>query len=185
MRTKMNIKLKLESYLEGGYPIRECIDFFTFSELDFYDELIDLISSSKKEEALDLATKNFGGYYHISNVESLDEKGFKFLETEDVSLNDPFIEELKGGKRIPLFRWIGASFILEGPKEIISNWMDKDGDRYEFNKELFEEWMEENGGDDLQDGCGYALGEVAYDLEGFGTHGCDIDKYFIEDSFNN
>ena len=65
----MNIKLKLESYLEGGYPIRECIDFWTFSELDFYDELIDLISNSKKEEAIDLATNNFGAYYHISNVE--------------------------------------------------------------------------------------------------------------------
>ena len=154
----MNIKLKLESYLKGGYPLGECIDFWIFSELDFYDELIDLISNSKKEEAINLATKNFGGYYHIDNLESLNEKGFKFLKTEDVYLNDPFIEELKGGKKIPLFRWIGASFILEGPKEIISNWMDKDGDKYEFNIELFDEWMDENGGDDLQDGCGYALG---------------------------
>ena len=181
----MNIKLKLESYLEGGYPIRECIDFWIFSELDFYDELIDLISNSKKEEAIDLASKNFGAYYHISNIEILEEKGFKFLETGSVSLTDPFIQELKGGKKIPLFRWIGASFFLEGPKEIISNWMDKDGDRYEFNNELFEEWMDDNDVCGLQDGCGYALGEVAYDLEGFGTHGCHIDKYFIEDSFNN
>ena len=39
----MNIKLKLESPLKGGYPIRECIDFWIFSKLDFYDELIDLI----------------------------------------------------------------------------------------------------------------------------------------------
>ena len=178
----MNIKLKLESYLKGGYPVNEDIDMI--SKLDFYDKLIDLISKSKKEEAIDLSTKNFGGYYHIDNVESLKERGFKFLETEDVYLNDPFIEELRGGKKIPLFRWIGASFILEGPKEIISNWMYKDGDRYEFNKELFEEWMDENGGDDLQDGCGYALGELAYDLEGFGTHGCIIDKEFIEESFN-
>ena len=29
----MNIKLKLESYLKGGYPIRECIDFWIFSKL--------------------------------------------------------------------------------------------------------------------------------------------------------
>ena len=181
----MNIKLKLESYLKGGYPIRECIDFWIFSKLDFYDELIDLISNSKKEEAIDLATKNFAAHYQISNVEILSEKGFKFQETESVFLTDPFIEELKGGKKIPLFRWIGASFILEGPKEIISNWMDKDGDTYEFNNTLFEEWMDDNDLWGLQDGCGYALGEVAYDLEGFGTHGCHIDKYFIEDSFNN
>ena len=181
----MNIKLKLESYLKGGYPIRECIDFWIFSKLDFYDELIDLISNSKKEEAIDLATKNFEAYYHISGVEILEEKGFKFLETESVSLTDPFIEELKGGKKIPLFRWIGASFFLEGPKEIISNWMDKDGDTYQFNEELFDKWMDDNDAWGLQDGCGYALGEVAYDLEGFGTHGCHIDKYFIEDSFNN
>lgn len=116
----MNIKLKLESYLKGGYPIRECIDFWIFSKLHFYDELIDLISNSKKEEAIDLATKNFEAYYHISGVEILEEKGFKFLETNGVSLTHPFIEELKGGKKIPLFRWIGASFILEGPKEIFN-----------------------------------------------------------------
>ena len=116
----MNIKLKLESYLKGGYPIRECIDFWIFSKLHFYDELIDLISNSKKEEAIDLATKNFEAYYHISRVEILEEKGLKFLETNGVSLTHPFIEELKGGKKIPLFRWIGASFILEGPKEIFN-----------------------------------------------------------------
>ena len=45
--------------------------------------------------------------------------------------------------------------------------------------------MDDNDAWGLQDGCGYALGEVAYDLEGFGTHGCHIDKYFIEESFNN
>ena len=28
----MNIKLKLESYLKGGYPIGECIDFWIFSK---------------------------------------------------------------------------------------------------------------------------------------------------------
>tara|TARA_Y100001933_G_scaffold72390_1_gene73999 strand:- start:1788 stop:1946 length:159 start_codon:yes stop_codon:yes gene_type:complete len=47
----MNIKLKLESYLKGGYPIRECIDFWIFSKLDFYEELIDLISNRKKRRS--------------------------------------------------------------------------------------------------------------------------------------
>ena len=116
----MNIKLKLESYLKGGYPIRECIDFFTFSELDFYDELIDLISSSKKEEALDLATKNFGGYYHISNVESLNEKGFKFLETEDLSLNDPFIEELKEEEKFLFLDGLEQVLFLKVQKKLLA-----------------------------------------------------------------
>ena len=47
----MNIKFKLESYLKGGYPIRECIDFWIFSKLDFYEELIDLISNRKKRRS--------------------------------------------------------------------------------------------------------------------------------------
>ena len=42
----MNIKFKLESYLKGGYPIWKCINII--SELDFYDELFDLISNIKK-----------------------------------------------------------------------------------------------------------------------------------------
>ena len=120
MRTKMNIKLKLESYLEGGYPIRECIDFFTFSELDFYNELINLISSSKKEEAIDLATKNFGGYYHICNVDSLNEKGFKFLETEDLSLNDPFIEELKEEEKFLFLDGLEQVLFLKVQKKLLA-----------------------------------------------------------------
>ena len=180
----MIIKLKLESYLKGGYPIEEAIKII--SELDFYDELIDLISKSKKEKAIDLATKNFVAYYHINNVEILEEKGFKFLETDNVYLTDPFVEELDGVK-IPVFRWIGASFLLEGPKEIISKWMDLEGETYKFDKELFDEWMNDNGAWGLQDGCGYALEdasvEVPYELEGFGTHGCHIDKEFIESEF--
>ena len=45
---------------------------------------------------------------------------------------------------------MGASFSLKGPKEVINNWMDKKGNTYKFNEELFEEWMEENGGDGLR-----------------------------------
>ena len=47
----MNIKFKLERYLKGGYPIGECIDII--SELDFYDELIDLMSNIKNKETID------------------------------------------------------------------------------------------------------------------------------------
>tara|TARA_B100001939_G_scaffold157466_1_gene136099 strand:- start:252 stop:623 length:372 start_codon:yes stop_codon:yes gene_type:complete len=122
----MNIKLKLESYLKGGYPIRECIDFWIFSKLHFYDELIDLISNSKKEEAIDLATKNFEAYYHISGVEILEEKGFKFLETNGVSLTHPFIEELKGGKKFLFLDGLEQVLFLKVQKKFLmeSSWCD-------------------------------------------------------------
>ena len=180
----MNIKLKLEGYLKGGYPVFE-EDIDMISELDFYDELIDLISNSEEEKAIDLASKNFTADYMIDEVAILEQKGFKFLETEgSVFLNGPFIEELNGVK-IPLFRWIGAGFILEGPKETISNWMDNEGGIYKFNKGLFDDWKDDNDVWGLQDGCRYYLADANYDLEGFGDNGCIIDKEFLEESFNN
>jgi len=181
----MNIKLKFEGYLKGGYPIdEEAIDLIL--ELDFYNDLIDLISNNKDKEAIDLASKYFEAEYIISNLSILEEKGFEFIENEDIFLNGPFIEELNGVK-IPLFRWIGAGFILEGPKEIISKWMIKNqSGYYEFDEDIFNNWLDEFGdGDCLQDGCGYNLAGACYDLEGFGSNGCSIDKEFIEDSFNN
>ena len=33
---------------------------------------------------------------------------------------------------MPLFKYFQASFILEGPKEVISDWMDKEDNIYEF-----------------------------------------------------
>ena len=180
----MNIKLKLEGYLKGGYPVDE-EDIDMISELDFYGELIDLISNSKEIEAIDLASKNFSADYMIDEVAILEQKGFKFLETEGgVFLNGPFIEELNGIK-IPLFRWIGAGFILEGPKETIRNWMDKKGDIYEFNEGLLDNWKDKNDVWGFQDGCRYYLADACYDLEGFGDNGCIIDKEFLENSFNN
>ena len=57
---------------------------------------------------------------------------------------------------------------------------------YEFDEDIFNNWLDEFGdGDCLQDGCGYNLAGACYDLEGFGSNGCSIDKEFIEDSFNN
>ena len=70
----MNIKLKLEGYLKGGYPVNE-EDIDMISELDFYDELIDLISNSEEEEAIDLASKNFTADYMIDEVAILEQKG--------------------------------------------------------------------------------------------------------------
>ncbi len=82
----MNIKLKLESYLKGGYPIRECIDFWIFSKLDFYDELIDLISNSKKEEAIDLATKNFEAYNFFISSTPVFGEGVLFISSKNLQI---------------------------------------------------------------------------------------------------
>ena len=115
----------------------------------------------------------------------MEERGFKFREKESIFLSDPFIEENEDRVKIPLFRWIGAGFILEGPKEIISRWMTKNQSSYfEFNN--FFNWRDEfEEGVYLQDGCRYFLAGAWYDLEGFGDNGCIIDKDFIEDSFNS
>ena len=55
---------------------------------------------------------------------------------------------------------------------------------YEFNEELFEKWLDENGGDCLQDGCSYSFGGACYDLNDFGSNACSIDPESIEKAFN-
>ena len=60
---------------------------------------------------------------------------------------------------------------------------DRDNN-YKFNEELFEEWLDENGGDGLQDGCSYFFGGACYDLDGVGCNACSIDHESIEKAFN-
>ena len=61
---------------------------------------------------------------------------------------------------------------------------DKEDNIYQFNEELFEEWLDENGGDGLQDGCSYFFGGACYDLDGVGCNACSIDHESIEKAFN-
>ena len=61
--------------------------------------------------------------------------------------------------------------------------MDKEGDVYKFNEEFFEEWLDKNGGDRLQDGCAYNLDGACYDLSGFGTNACYINHESIEKAY--
>ena len=61
--------------------------------------------------------------------------------------------------------------------------MDNEGSINKFNEELFEEWLDENGGD-LQDGCSYNLDGACYDLRGFGSNACSINNESIEKAFN-
>ncbi len=176
------IKFQIDGYLEGGFPVEE-EDIEIITELDYYEELIKFIQDGNEKEAINLVKENLDAEFMMENISPLEEEGFEFLEVKNLSAESPYIEEIDGTK-IPLFKYISASFILEGPKEIISNWMDKEGDKYKFNEALFEEWMDENGGEGLQDGCGYNLDGACYDLGGFGSNACSVNKESLEKAFN-
>ena len=177
-----NIKFEVDGYLEGGLPLEE-EDIETIIELDYYDQLIDLIETGNDQEAINLVKENIDAEFIVENIDSLEDKGFEYLDVKNVSAQSPYIEEIDGIK-IPLFKNISATFTLKGPKEIIINWMDKEGDIYKFNEKLFEEWLDKNGGDALQDGCSYNLDGACYDLSGFGSNACSINQESINKAFN-
>ena len=177
------IKFKVDGYLEGGFPVEE-EDIETITELDYYEELIKLIENGNEKEASNLVNQNLEAEFIIENISPFEDEGFECVGVKNVSAAFPYVEETEGGTKIPVFKYISASFILKGPKEIIKDWMDKEGDTYKFNEELFQEWMDENGGDGLQDGCGYSFGGACYDLNGFGSNACSIDRESIEKAFN-
>ena len=177
-----NIKFEVDGYLEGGFPLEE-EDIETIIELDYYDQLIKLIETGNSEEAINLVSVNLDAEFIVENIDSFEDEGFEFLVVKNVSAQSPYIEEIDGIK-IPLFKYISAKFTLKGPKEIIINWMDKEGDIYKFNEKLFEEWLDKNGGDALQDGCSYNLDGACYDLSGFGSNACSINQESINKAFN-
>ena len=177
-----SIKFQVDGYLESGFPVEE-EDIETIIELEYYEELIELIEEGNEEKVLNLVNQKLDAEFIIENISPFEDAGFKFFDVINVSANSAYTEEIDGVK-IPLFKNISASFILEGPKEIISHWMENEGNIHKFNEELFEEWLDENGGDGLQDGCSYNLDGACYDLRGFGSNGCSISKEPIEKAFN-
>ena len=177
-----NIKFEVDGYLEGGFPLEE-EDIETIIELDYYDQLIDLIETGNDQEAINLVKENIDAEFTVENIDPLEDNGFEYLDVKNVSAQSPYIEEIDGIK-IPLFKNISATFTLKGPKEIIINWMDKEGDIYKFNEKVFEEWLDKNGGDALQDGCSYNLDGACYDLSGFGSNACSINQESINKAFN-
>ena len=176
------IKFQVDGYLECGFPVEE-EDIETIIQLEYYEELIELIEEGNEGKAINLVNQNLDAEFIIENISPFEDAGFEFLDVKNLSAKSPYTEEIDGVK-IPLFKNISASFILEGPKEIISHWMDKEGNIHKFNEELFEEWLDENGGDGLQDGCCYNLDGACYDLRGFGSNACSINNESIEKAFN-
>jgi hypothetical protein len=176
------IKFQVDGYLKGGFPVEE-EDIETIIELEYYGQLIDLIENGNLEEAINLVNENLDAEFIVENIAPLENEGFEFFDVKNITALSPYIEEIDGVK-IPLFKYISANFILKGPKEIIINWMEKKGDIYKFNEELLDEWLDDNGGDRLQDGCSYNLDGACYDLSGFGSNACSINKESIEKAFN-
>ena len=176
------MKFIVEGFCQGSSPIED-EDIEILSGEEFYSELINLISNNDQDEAIKCAEKYFNAEYCLDNVSALDDEGFEFVETSSVNLNNPFLEEVDGVK-VPLFKWIGAEFILKGPREVVRNWMKEADGKFVFNDELFEEWMEQNGVDSLQDGCCYNLGSACYGLNGFGENGCSINTKSLEQAFH-
>ena len=175
-----NIQFQVDGFLEGGRPNdKEYIE--TIIELEYYSQLIDLIENGKLEEAINLVNENLGFEFEVDDIPPLEDAGFEFLDVYNINAFCPYIEEIDGVK-IPLFGHISANFFLTGPKEIIINWMDKKGDMYKFNEDLFEEWLDD--GYSLSDGCNYNLDGAIYDLIGWGANACSINEFSIEEACN-
>jgi len=139
----------------------------------WYTEILEAIRGNDYGAALRIAKENFKAEYNTESISRFEDNGIRYIRTVDTNLNLPFIEN-DGNADMPLFKWIGAHFLMEAPTEIVNEWLqtDNNGKQY-FSQERFDDWF---GSDDyLQDGCGYNLGSCWYDLEGFGENGCSVD----------
>jgi hypothetical protein len=164
----------LEGYCQGAYPV-DGLDVIACEQ--WYNEILEAIRGNDFGAALRIAKEHFNAEYNTESISRFEDNGIRYIRTVDTNLNLPFIEN-DGSTDIPLFKWVGAHFLMEAPTEIVSEWLqtDDDGKQY-FSQEKFDDWF---GSDDyLQDGCGYNLGSCWYDLEGFGENGCSVDPSSI------
>ena len=77
----MKIKFRLDGFLKGGFPTdEEAIEII--SELDYYDEVIELISSGDSESAKKLLEENFEAEFIIENISCLEENDFNFMKID-------------------------------------------------------------------------------------------------------
>lgn len=160
----------LEGYCQGAYPV-DGLDEIACER--WYNEILQAIRGNDPSEALRIAKEHFRAEYVTESISRFEDNDIRYIRTVGTNLDLPFIED-NGSTGIPLFRWVGAHFLMEAPTEIVSEWLqaDDNGKQY-FSQERFDDWI----GDDnyLQDGCSYSLGGCLYDLEGFGENGCTID----------
>ena len=166
-----NVQFILEGCCQGAYPV-DGIEELLGEQ--WYVDLVSHIKNNEFESAIKVAKEHFSAEFNPENITVLQENGFRFVKTLSVNLNLPYVEN-EGGNDIALFKWIGATFLMEGPREIAEKWLIilYNGAKA-FDQARFEEWL--GGEDSLQDGCCYSLGPAWYDLEGFGENSCNVDQ---------
>lgn len=176
------IRLILEGSCKGTKPVNYGIEELTNEE--WYSPLLYLILEKKCRAAEELVKKWLNAEFLLENLEKLDKLGFQYVETLSTYVSDPFTEEVDGIK-IPLFRWIGAEFVIDAPVDVVNEWISKDGaGKLILDDDALSEWLEENDCK-LQDGCIYRVGSIWYDLEGFGENRCNINKSKLEQAVNS
>jgi len=162
----------IEGYCQGAYPV-DPDNLREISDKPWYKELLESIRTGDAQSALRIAKENFTAEYNTESILKFENNGIRYVRTLNTNLNLPFAENDETTD-IPLFKWVGAHFLMEGPTDVVRQWLqsDEEGNQY-FSQVLFEEWF---GDDDrLQDGCYYALGTCWYDLEGYGENGGSIE----------
>ena len=175
------IEIRLDGSCNGAYPVDCGRD--EFINEPWYEELVKYIEQERTEDAEKPAQQHMNAEYLLENVPALEELGFIYQSTCAQSVSSPFLEN-DDGFTLPLFRWFGAEFILKAPVSAVLQWVREDIEgRFWFDQDLFDTWREDNDCM-LQDGCIYRLGEILYDLDGFGENSCILDAFQLEDGLN-
>ena len=163
----------LEGYCKGSYPVDGIQDLL---DEPWLARAIQHIKDKQQEKAVHLISEHFTAEFVSSNISGFEANEIRFLRTLSSNFSPPAIASDEFGE-FPIFKWIGAHFLMEGPTSIVSGWLtnNEDGKKV-FSQQRFDNWLSDK--DPLQDGCIYHLGPCWYDLDGFGTNGCSI----MEDS---
>ena len=166
-----NVQFILEGCCQGAYSV-DGIEELLGEQ--WHADLVSHIKNNELESAIKVAKEHFSAEFNSENISALEETGFRFVKTLSVNLNLPYVEN-EGGNEIALFKWIGATFLMEGPRAIAEEWLItlENGVKV-FDQARFDEWL--GSEDSLQDGCCYCLGPAWYDLEGFGENSCAVDQ---------
>ena len=89
------IKFQVDGYLESGFPVEE-EDIETIIELEYYEELIELIEEGNEEKAINLVNQNLDAEFIIENISF--RRCWFWCRCKNVSAKSPYNEEIDGVK---------------------------------------------------------------------------------------
>jgi len=182
---KGHVRVILHGYLKGGAPIFEDWDDEANRVLSssWYQKSCQLAKAANQVGLSELVASKLEAVFLLDEVRPLKRQGS--LIASCVTASGASAQKLAGsrGKQILMFRWWGASFEVDLPRNIVRKWTEKkpSGDRV-FSQELCDKWQEDTGAD-LQDGVRYFLDGLWYDLEGSGDNGCVVDEASVNLAF--